>query len=131
MTDAEAFLAREGVIPGARWTPKRKAALLQAMKTWPSEADALLQTHGISAPEIAAWRRANAAEGLKGLAANNVAPRERRVVTQDPDGNLHGTGVVIASADASRVRPEDCTPRQREILFGKEWKTSLDSRSRH
>lgn len=41
-----------------------------------------------------------------------------KIVIEDPDGNLHGQGPVVASADANRVRPEDCTPRLREILFG-------------
>lgn len=41
-----------------------------------------------------------------------------RVVTQAPDGSLHGEGGVIAAADAYRVRPQDCAPRMRQIIFG-------------
>lgn len=41
------------------------------------------------------------------------------VVTEAPDGSLHGQGSVVASADACRVRPQDCAPIMRQMLFGK------------
>lgn len=53
------------------------------------------------------------------------------VVIEDPDGNLHGEGNVVASAHASKVRIQDCTPRQQEILFGYRWEMRLDGRARH
>lgn len=41
------------------------------------------------------------------------------VVIEGPDGALRGRGDIIASAAAYRVRPQDCAPRMRRILFGK------------
>lgn len=40
------------------------------------------------------------------------------VIVQAPDGSLHGNGTIIAAADAYRVRPQDCAPRMRQIIFG-------------
>jgi hypothetical protein len=40
------------------------------------------------------------------------------VIVQGPDGSLHGNGSVIAAADAYTVRPQDCAPRMRQIIFG-------------
>lgn len=40
------------------------------------------------------------------------------IVIQAPDGSLHGDGNIIAAADAYRVRPQDCAPRMRQIIFG-------------
>ena len=39
------------------------------------------------------------------------------VVIEGPDGRLHGSGPVIASADAWAVRPQDCGPVLRGLLF--------------
>lgn len=40
------------------------------------------------------------------------------VVIEAPDGSLSGNGTIIASADAYRVRPKDCAPIMRGIIFG-------------
>lgn len=129
MTPAETFLGQHQVIPGRRrWTPSRKEAFLSAISRWPEEAEALMRTYEISPEEIESWRRASAAAGRTGLKATRVAPPAERVVIEDPDGNLHGTGVVIASADAHQYRPEDLTLRQREILSGYKWAHSAPAR---
>lgn len=39
------------------------------------------------------------------------------IVIEAPDGQLHGTGVVVASADAYRIRPKDVAPKLRALLF--------------
>lgn len=44
--------------------------------------------------------------------------RKLSVSVMDPDGVLHGDGEIIAAANAACVRPQDCAPRMREILFG-------------
>lgn len=43
-----------------------------------------------------------------------------RVVVEAPDGSLHGSGNIIAAADAYRLRPQDCAPRMRGIIFGRQ-----------
>lgn len=40
------------------------------------------------------------------------------VVVELPDGSLQGSGSIIACAGASMVRPQDCAPAMRAILFG-------------
>lgn len=42
-----------------------------------------------------------------------------RVIIEGPDGVLYGQGNIIASANASQVRPQDCAPRLRAALFGR------------
>lgn len=57
MTEAETYLAREGVVPGCRWGATRKAAFLQALKRWPDESADLMAQHNVSADEVVEWSR--------------------------------------------------------------------------
>ncbi|CAN5579636.1 hypothetical protein BH10PSE14_BH10PSE14_06990 [soil metagenome] len=44
-------------------------------------------------------------------------PIVETIVTEGPDGRLHGNGSIIVSADASAWRPQDCAPILRRQLF--------------
>ena len=84
MTEAEAFLAKELVTPGCRWTAKRKLALLTAMERWPEESASIMAAHRISADEVISWRTGLSREGFKGLAAKNVRPPAERLDEPSP-----------------------------------------------
>lgn len=46
-----------------------------------------------------------------------VAAAQIKVAVEAPDGQVHGSAAIVASADACRVRPQDCAPLLRSILF--------------
>lgn len=89
MTEAEVFLAQELVLPGCRWTAKRKLAILTAMQRWPSESANIMQAHGISADEMIGWHKGLSREGFKGLAAKNVRPAAERLDAPPPPPHRH------------------------------------------
>jgi len=84
MTEVEAFLAQAQVIPGCRWTAKRKLAILTAMERWPTESAEIMRQHGISADEVIGWRKGLSREGFKGLAAKNIRPPSERLDAPPP-----------------------------------------------
>lgn len=89
MTEVEAYLAGELVIPGCRWTAKRKLAVLTALQRWPDQSAEIMQAHNLSADEIVAWRRGLSREGFKGLAAKNIRPASERLDATRPPPHRH------------------------------------------
>lgn len=62
---------------------------------------------------------------MGGIVRKPVLPSERGgevlapiIVIEGPDGRLHGNGNIVVSADASQWRPQDMTPRMRQIISG-------------
>ncbi len=53
-------------------------------------------------------------------APTQIAKQNFSVVVEGPDGQLHGHGNIIASAHADKWRPQDVTPRMRQIIWGKQ-----------
>lgn len=67
---------------------------------------------------------------MGGIVKHDALPSERgreafapvvtpNIVTEGPDGHLHGSGNIIASANADMWRPQDMAPRMRKIIWGK------------
>ena len=65
MTDAEAELARAGIITrNDRWTPVRKGVLLDVLRRWPEETEALVERFGLTTEELGQWMRDHRAGGI-------------------------------------------------------------------
>lgn len=60
--------------------------------------------------------KANKSGGLARAIDSHSSPSN--VVIEDSVSVLHGTGTVIASANAYKVTLQDCGPQLRRILFG-------------
>lgn len=60
-----------------RWVARRKAAVLNALKSGEITVEEVFRRYGLSEEELNAWQRAFAVEGLAGLRATR-APRRRR-----------------------------------------------------
>ncbi len=77
MTEAEKFLALEGVVAGedVRWVARRKAAFLTALNRWPEESAALMEALNVSADEIVSWRNGMQRAGHSGLKVRDLDDR--------------------------------------------------------
>lgn len=85
MTEAETYLAKQGVVPGCRWGRTRKAAFLFAIGRWPEGSAALIEAHNVSADEIVSWKMRQDRLGHRGLQAGVVIPAEERKRALDAD----------------------------------------------
>jgi hypothetical protein len=67
----EAIASYTGKLPApgeaVRWTPRRKVAMLNQLATGGITQEAASRLYGTSAEELAEWRRAYEAHGLKGM----------------------------------------------------------------
>jgi transposase-like protein len=59
-----------------RWTFRRKAELVEALRAGTLTATELELRHGVSAEELLAWIRAYDANGLRGLRVTKPAPAD-------------------------------------------------------
>lgn len=62
----------DGVKTSGRWTPGRKACLLELIRRGALTADDACQRYGIDPDELASWQSRMASFGAEGLAINKL-----------------------------------------------------------
>ena len=62
----------EPLAPFARWTPQRKAELIQRINAGQVAPETAMARHGLSAAELAIWSERYARHGLRGLSIKNL-----------------------------------------------------------
>ena len=62
-------------LPGARWTPARKALVLDHLRQHPDQHAAIRARYALSPAEIAEWANGFAAGGIEGLRSRHRSPR--------------------------------------------------------
>jgi transposase-like protein len=70
-----ASLDQEALAMSIRWTPRRKAALLNDLATGHITTEAACRLHSLSPDELAEWRRAYNEHGLPGLRTTRLQER--------------------------------------------------------
>ena len=58
--------------PVTRWTPQRKARVVQSIRSGEITAEAAMAEHSLSGVELMAWMRRERAHGVAGLAVRKL-----------------------------------------------------------